>query len=237
VRTSFNNTIPQNSIRRAQEAKLNPSSPSAFIGTPAGHKADGAAAVAPTKVVQHKNVPGVQEGPSQCLAGSFSRSLKWLDQDYDLANLPDTTSAQTIFGTLTGPPHNVSSPTTTYAQDVAAKQAYFKSLTPRQDEASRPRELHGPVADVTEETGLDLVDYLYTQLHNADVELHYDTHIVTVTGIYKQGGKTFVKYRDDEHQGDNSKGDAAEKDAELVLTGGKYHFNRNDGFVDGEVRS
>jgi len=45
-----------------------------------------------------------------------------------------------------------------------------------------------------------------------------------------------VKYRDDEHQGDNSKGDAAEKDAELVLTGGKYHFNRNDGFVDGEVK-
>jgi len=74
--------------------------------------------------------------------GSFSRSLKWLDQDYDLANLPDTTSAQTIFGTLTGPPHNVSSPTTTYAQDVAAKQAYFKSLDPAPRRSFSTSELH-----------------------------------------------------------------------------------------------
>lgn len=234
--TAFNNTIPQNTIRRAQESKLNPSNPTAYIGTPSGHKAGGADAVAPTGVIQHKNVPAVQEGDLQCLAGSFARSLKWLEQEYNLANLPGATTGQDIFGTLTGPPHNVSSATTTYEQDVAAKHAHFKTLDNRA--ITKILDLGnniGPVTDVTEYVGQDLIAFLNSQLPTEDVELHYDTHIVTVTGIYKQGDKTYVKYRDDEMQGDNTKGDAAEKDAELTLIGGKYHFNRDDGFAGGEV--
>jgi hypothetical protein len=235
--TAFNNTVPQGTIRRAQERILNPTNPLAYIGTPSGHKAGGADAVVPTGSIQHKNVPAVQEGNQECLAGSFARSLRWLEQEYDLANLPGTTTGQDIFDTLTGPPHNVSNDTTkTYAQHVAAKHAYFKSLDNRA--ITKILDLGnniGPVTDVPEYTGIDLVAFLNSQLPTEDVELHYDTHIVTLTGIYKQGSKTFVKFRDDEAQGDNGLGDGAEKDAELTLVGGKYHFNRADGFSGGEV--
>lgn len=229
-----NNVTPLSLVRQAQEGKLGVLP--GYVGKPQGHKAPGAAAVA-TDVIQHQNVPGVQEGNNQCLAGSFARSLKWLDNRYDLPGLPNATTAQQVFATITGPTYKVSDPNTTYEQDVASKQTYFQTLqaggvTKILDLANAI----GPVTGVTETTGVDLVTWLYQELPTEDVELHYDTHIVTVTGIYKQGGKVFVKYRDDEVQGDNTKGDASEKDAELVKIGGNYFFNRRDGLANGQVK-
>lgn len=230
----INNMTPLSLIRQAQEGKLGPLP--GYVGKPQGHKTPGAAAAA-TDVIQHKNVPGVQEGNAQCLAGSFARSLKWLDNQYDLPNLPNATTAQQVFTTITGPTYKVSDASTTYEQDVASKQTYFQTLQP--GAVTKILDLAngiGPVTGVTETTGVDLVTWLYQELPTEDVELHYDTHIVTVTGIYKQDGKVFVKYRDDEVQGDNSKGDASEKDAELVKNGTDYFFNRRDGFANGKVK-
>ncbi len=83
------------------------------------------------------------------------------------------------------------------------------------------------MAEVAEDNQTDLIDWLYRELPTEDVELDYGHHIVTLTGIYMQDGMTYVKYRDDEHQGDDTMGDAEEKRGKLSIKDGKYFFRRD----------
>jgi hypothetical protein len=222
-------------IRDATGAKngANISPLPATVGQPAGHKPLAAA----TDIIQHKDVPGVQEGVAECLAGALARSIKWLDQEH---NLESGKTAQQIFGDLRDLKVGSSGPgATTYEQDVAAKASYLKGLAAKKkkDAVTKVLDLDnaiGAVKGVGETTGVDLITWLRQELPTEDVELHYDGHIITVTGIYKQGGKEYIKYRDDEKQGDNTKGDTAEKTAELIKSGADYNFRR-DG-VDSKVK-
>jgi fibronectin type 3 domain-containing protein len=75
----------------------------------------------------------------------------------------------------------------------------------------------GDPEGVGQETGADVKQWIRTELNRGeDVELDYDTHIITVTGTYDSGGKTYLKYRDDERQGNDGKGDAGTKMGELT---------------------
>ncbi len=196
------------------------------IARPAGQKAAGAE----TNVIQHKNVKSVQEGLGQCLAGSFARSIKWL---WDGEAIYSTKTTQDIFNDLIA--LKVSSPTTSYADDVVAKASYLdQKLIPLGFRGVTAIDIvvAGSIGDtpgVSQET-TDFITWLKRVLPTDDVELDFDgtnRHIVTITGMYDQGGATYVKYRDDEKQGDNSKGDTAEKRAKLTKTGANYDFRED----------
>jgi len=66
------------------------------VGTPEGHIADGEV----KNATKHKNVPSVQECHNNCITGSYAHSIKWLDNEYGLENLPAGTSAQDIYDIL-----------------------------------------------------------------------------------------------------------------------------------------
>lgn len=70
----------------------------------------------------------------------------------------------------------------------------------------------GPLGEIPSS---DPAGWLKDNLAGNDVELHFDNHMITVTGITCTGGKCTITYRDDEHQGDDSKGDSGEKTAEI----------------------
>lgn len=196
----------------------------ADVGQPAGVKISQDV----TEVIQHRNVPGVQAGTKECLPSAFARSIAWLDTTYKLGL---NKTAQQIYNELLAAmgEHGKKS----YVDRVAIKNNYLKGINAKA--VTKILDLAnaiGKVDGVTEETDKDLIEWLKRELPTEDVELHYDKHIVTVTGMYKSGGKTYIKYRDDEHQGDehqgdDTKGDTAEKHAEIKKDAdGKYVFRK-----------
>ncbi len=195
------------------------------IGTDVGAPAGVNAKDTPRNLIRHQGVPGVQEEKDHCLAGSFARSISWLNTTYGLG--VDKTVDQ-IYEDLKGV--GVSSATSTYEEDVAAKATYLKTY--HKNAQTKILDLSnaiGPVDGVKQTTGVDLVDWLRKEMKTEDVELHYDTHIVTVTTFWETGEgankKTFIKYRDDKEQGDPAKGDTHERTAELTKNpDGSYSF-------------
>ncbi len=195
----------------------------ADVGRPAGHKAAGAA----TKIIQHKDVPDVQEGIDQCLPGSLARSIGWLNTEYKLGSAK---TAQQIFDDLVAlKVGSKGAGATTYEQDIAAKAKYLDDLA-KVHTKTKVLDLQnrvGPIPGVSEETGIDLVDWLYRELPTEDVELDYDHHIVTITGIFMQDGETYVKYRDDIQGADKTV--TPEHTGKLTKVGGVYKFREEGG--------
>lgn len=78
-----------------------------------------------------------------------------------------------------------------------------------------------------EVTITDPLGWLKDNLSGNDIELHFDDHMITVTGITCTGGVCTITYRDDEHQNDPNRGDSAEKTAEVkgdsIKMGGKWY--------------
>lgn len=180
-----------------------------------------------TDVILHDSTAEVQEGRSRCLAGAFARSIDWLNRNDTLGN---TQTAQDIYDDLVDAEVGSSGPgASTYEEDIAAKDSILKKVDARgKTKVLDLCDAVGPIpgGDVPEETGTDLLKFICDNLKGKDIELHYDGHIITVTGKFKVGNKTFLKYRDDEKQGDDTKGDKAEKTGELKKnpTTGKYEF-------------
>ena len=190
------------------------------VGAPAGHKARAES----TKVIQHKGVPAVEELKNQCLPGSLARSIGWLNTEYKLGS-PKT--AQEIFKDLLALKigADFASATNGYEDMLGHKATYLDGLAGASGRHAKTKVLDlnnriGPIPGVREETGIDLIEWLYRELPTEDVELDWESHIVTITGIYMQGGQTFVRYKDD-RQGDG-KADDFEIDAPLTLVDGKY---------------
>ncbi len=205
-------------IYQASGAKIGP--PLLNVGAPMGVKATAAV----TDAILHNGVGSVQEEKNCCLAGAFARSLDWLNKHYKLGS---GNSAQDFYTDLRK--QKVSSSETTYEQDIVAKHKYLLKLSP--GATTKILDVAGIVDDnstpgIPQQTGKDVVDWLYREMKTEDVELHYDKHMITLTGIYKQGGSIYVKYRDDEKQGDDAKGDKAEKTARLYKQNGDYYFRR-----------
>lgn len=197
------------------------------VGTPKGHKAIGE--VVKENITKHTNIPGVQECENNCITGAYARSIKWLDNENNLENLPDGTSAQDIYDHLneSGVGHG-SGEGKTEEEMLEIKAAYLKGLDSRA--VTKFVDLTDWMSDnVTgciERTPANLKDWIESELKRGeDIELCYDSHCVTITGIYTQGNKTFLEYRDDEHQGNDSVGDSAEKEGELIQTVGGWSFD------------
>ena len=194
------------------------------VGTPEGHIADGEV----ENATKHTNVPSVQEYHNNCITGSYARSIKWLDNEYGLENLPAGTTAQDIYDDLneSGVGHG-SGQGKTEEEMLEIKAAYLSGLDGRA--VTKFVDLTGwmsnNVTGCTEETPDNLKDWLEEELETEDVEMCYDSHCITITGIYTQGNKTFLEYRDDEEQGDDDVGDTAEKEGELTQVGDGWNFD------------
>lgn len=210
--------------------------PSDPLGDSAGQPAGIMLQVVPTNVIQHVGIESVQETNNACLAGALARAIRLLAKKHSLTNSAGTNkTAQGIYTDLRGLKIGSSGTNaTTYEQDVAAKAKYLKDLAAANGKTGSTKildkdNLVGPVTGVTEETAPDPVEWIKKELAKGAVELHYDKHIVTVTGYYESGGKIYIKYRDDETQGDDKKGDSEEKTAEIKKDGTTWAFRAQGG--------
>jgi len=193
-------------------------------GEPEGVKLDGA----PERVNVARDVRPVQEARATCCAGSFARSLDWLNRKHELGI---GRTAQQIYTDLIAAGVSRPNMDRTPARDewVARKDQYAreksggKIVTKVWDRGTSV----SPIPGVTEETG-DFVEWLKREIQTEDVELAYfypgNAHIVTVLEVYTKDGDTYVKYRDDECQGRDTEGDTAVKHAKIYKKDGQYHF-------------
>jgi hypothetical protein len=187
------------------------------VGAPAGVQIQDAV----KNVIQHKDVPGVQELTGHCLYGAFARSIAWLlgkKTDADAQKIYDEIVAAAV---PIGPG--------SYKKNIEIKDGILKGKKP--GAVTKILDLKNAIPKpngIDEDTTSDLIAWLKKELPTEDVELHYDNHIVTVTGMFESGGKTFIKYRDDETQGNKSEGDKAEKTGEIWKDAeGNYAFRRS----------
>ena len=198
--------------------------PPQTVGEPVGHNATGEV----TDAIKHTNLSSVQEAPNNCITGAYARSIKWLDSEYDLENLPAGETAQDIYDDLnaSGVGHG-SGQGLDEEEMLEEKAEYLKGLDGRA--VTKFVDLTGwmsnDVTGCTEENPDNLKDWLQKELETEDVEMCYDNHCIIITGIYTQGGKVFLEYRDDEQQGNNSAGDTAEKEGELTQEGDQWLFD------------
>ena len=195
--------------------------PPVNVGAPVGHRA----ANAVVNITQHENVPSVQEAVNNCITGSYARSIKWLDNEYDLANLNATTTGQDVYDNLTG--LGVGHGTgmgKTEDEMLTLKADYLYGLDNRTVTKFVDYGYLGNVQNATEVTTGNLSQWLADELETEDIEMCYDGHCVCITGMYKQGNKTFLRYRDDERQGNDSAGDNRTKSGELVNDSGTWKF-------------
>lgn len=203
------------------------------VGEPIAHKARGEA----TMLIQHKDVPAVQEGDCQCLAGSFARSISWLDKEHDLM----AGTAKKIFDDLIA--LKVSSKgdgATSYEEDIEAKAKYLRDVAAKKkkkgitkvldlDRGFKEKDI--PTAKFVD-AKTDAIKFLFDELKTEDIELDYGHHIITVTGIYKQKDdkgveQVYLKFRDDEEQGDDAKGDKHEKRGRITKMDSMFFFRRD----------
>lgn len=200
-------------------------------GEPEGVKLD----AKPVKVNVTRDVRSVQEANATCCAGAFARSIDWLNREH---NLGIERTAQQIYSDLIAA--GVSRPNTdrTPARDewIARKNQYARTksgnriITKVWDRGNDV----SPVPGVTEETG-DFLVWLKKEIKTEDVELAYfypgNAHIVTVLEVYTKEGDTYVKYRDDERQGNDAQGDTAIKHAKIYKKNDQYRFGSDRNII------
>lgn len=239
--SSFTQQTPQTLVYRAQteDGQLVDRGPS--FGRPAGIKAQGSDSAVKNGEVIHKGVPRVIEDKSQCMPGAFARSLAWLNQEWKLGY---EKSAQDIYKEIKeqiGIEQKLPR-----EERIQKKNVYAKKISPSiVTKVLDVRDILNPIEGVPEDSTTDLLEWLKREIKTEDIELAYTifgngrdkdptgAHIVTITGIYEQGGKTYLYYRDNEVQ-DGKGGDETIKGnpggykvAELGKVDGKYWF-RND---------
>ncbi len=195
--------------------------PPAHIALPPRYRARNAV----VNIIQHENVPSVQEAVNNCITGSYSRSIKWLDNEYDLRNLSAGTTAQEVYENLTsmGVGHGTGQGLTE-EEMLTNKSDYLYKLDNRSVTKFVDYGYLGNVQNATEVTTTNLSKWLADELKTEDIEMCYDSHCICITGMYKQGNKTFLRYRDDEEQGNDSAGDNRTKVGELVNDSGEWKF-------------
>jgi hypothetical protein len=189
-------------------------------------------------MIDPRNMNSVQEDLNHCFAGATARSIDWLGRTNRFGFTIGRT-AQEIYDDLKG--RGVSRPNAdgTKARErwIREKNAYAREKSGNKI-VTRVWDAGGnvdPIAGI-DEAGGDFKTWLTDAMRaGKDVELTYNgpgvAHIVTAVGVYEQGGDTWLIYRDDEAQGDATKGDGAGglkyprvKRAKLVRDGANYGF-------------
>lgn len=196
--------------------------PPADVGEPAGHKARGAAEGA----LREHAIPPVQQdvytvSGGTCMAAAFARSLSWLNTEYRLGSRRTAQQIHDDFVATGG--GRAATRTEVLANKVRwAGDEYGGRIVTKVIDL---RDVIGAIPGVREApAATDLVEWLKTELATEDVEVAYAGHMVTLASIFTQDGKTYVKYRTDEHPTDRTKGDGAMRTAQIEKVGDRYVF-------------
>ncbi len=153
-------------------------------GEPKGVKLDGV----PVKVNVARDVKSVQEARAACCAGSFARSIDWLNRKHELSI---NRTAQQIYSDLIAAGVSRPNADRTPARDewVGRKNQYAREKSGSRIVTKvwdRGNDV-SPISGVVEETG-DFVEWLKREIQTEDVELAYfypgNAHIVTVLEVY-----------------------------------------------------
>lgn len=189
-------------------------------------------------IIAARRMESVQEDRNHCFAGATARSIKWIAANNGVGFTTDRT-AQQIYDALKA--RGVSRPNDdgTRARErwIREKNAYARALSGNRIETTvwDGGANVDPIAGITE-VGGDFATWLKNAIRGGkDVELTYNgpgvAHIVTIAGVYEQGGDTYLLYRDDEAQNDATKGDGVGgarypqlKRVKLVKDGANYGF-------------
>ncbi len=203
------------------------------VGKPKGVKND----KVPMVIDERRDLGKLEEASKTCAAGSFARSLDWLNRrhslDYD-KNLKE------IYDELRGNPYKVSDPSVgTTAEEIERKWIEEKNKYAKTIDNNIITKVWdgnnfytGQIPGVQQQGG-DFIDWLKKEIeHGEDVEIAYEwssgtkkgAHIAAVTQLWMtEDGKIWVETRDDGRQGPNTVGDRTWK-RELYKKNGKYHL-------------
>jgi len=180
----------------------------------------------------------VQEQPSHCMAGACARSIDWLNRVHQLGM---EESAQEIYDSLAA--RHVSDPNqggpfsrdewTIYKNDYARTRTGNKIVTKVWDAGNNMPPLDSLYG--IEESNENFIDWLKREIKTEDVEIaiEYDgggAHIVTAVDVFEDSdGNIYIKYRDDNDQGNDVVGDQSISTTRLVVRDdGKYGLDSRD---------
>jgi len=189
------------------------------------------------EVIGLREIKWVQEARAKCCAGAMARSIDWLNRKHKLGM---TKSAQQIYHDLIGADVSKPNDDSTTARDewIERKNNYCNEMTNNKIETkiweSSPNQVDS-TEGVSQVTG-DFIEWFLSEINSGeDVEIAYyypeNSHIVTVGQVFKSNGELYVKYRDDEWQGDNMRGDRDLKPAKIYLKDGKYRFGSDRNII------
>jgi len=210
-------------------------------GSPKGNKNT----AEPETKPKERDIEALQEEAARCFPGSMARSLDWLNREYKLGA---NKSIEDIYKELRDKVKDVAGTTVEKAtaqirlKDEYADATFGKIVTKVYDPLGFVNRIPG-----VKERGPDvetLVEWLTREIETEDVELAYfwrkgtdgattdGAHIVTLVGVYEtKDGKIKVRYRHDDHQGDDAKGDTEVMEAELYLKDDVYRFGSDQSLV------
>lgn len=203
-------------------------------GSPAGML--GTLGQAINDILRARRMASVQEAVNHCFAGATARSLGWLNSQ---GNFNHNRTSQEIYDDLVTAGVSMPNADGTKAREkwIKKKNDYARSMS-RNSIVTSVWDSGGivdPVDGVTESGG-DFKTWLKDAMRQKkDVEIVYNFpgggHIVTVLGLYEQGGDCYALYADDEKQGDNTRGDGLMgskiKRAKITKDGTSYRFGGN----------
>ncbi len=219
---------------------------------PAGAPEPDAGAPAAPRVGAERDLRPVQEGVNQCLPGSFARSLDWLNRTHDLDLGKD---AQGIFDDLLGRgvgvvPAGGGTHGSIVADWIKKKSDYAREKTGNKvvTKVWDGGDYIDPIAGVAEDKppATSFADWIKREVRTEDVEVAFvrtdlSSHIVTAASVVTYptrfrvsavgrvpgagGNLTGIKYRDDEAQGNATRGDSTVKNVPITRgADGKYRF-------------
>jgi hypothetical protein len=195
-----------------------------------------------TQIGSDRDVGAVQEDENCCMAGSIARSLDWLNRTCGLGN---DGSADDIYERLKE--YGVAGPD---AYDNVTDRIKAKTIMTDFEFGGgvvtkvwdRGGGFVDPIPGVTE-SNEGLIEWLKREIKTEDVELaftwqdpetgEWKAHIVTIVDVYEgSDGSIYVKYRDDNPQGDDDAGDDAVQHAKLEPhDGGWYGLGSAGNFI------
>jgi hypothetical protein len=195
-------------------------------------------AAAPADKPEDRDIQPIQEDRLQCVPGAMARSLDWLNRTQKLGvnkSITDIYNELVKKINIKNAPNNFDAVTEQVKQKDAYTNAAFKNkiVTKVYDASGKLGKIPGVEKKTPADEPLDA--WLDREIKTEDVELGtirtspggtlLGLHIVTIVGIYKTNEpKLMVRYRDDEAQGDNTKGDKEPKEARLWFQDGRWRF-------------
>ena len=189
---------------------------------------------APASVTADRDIRALQEEALRCFPGSVARSLDWLNRTHTLGFPSQDQIYKDVRDKVAGHVEK---------DKIRLKAEYARQKRVKTKIHDTAGFFAGGIPGVPRTAPADesLLDWLKREIKTEDIEFAYyweekngekfesKAHIITVVRMYiTADGKVMVRFRDDETQGDDTKGDTAIKERALYLKDGVWRFGSDD---------